>query len=245
MLSRVLSVLCSFFLAACAFYDFPDPTPEDFAVHGIDVSRYQGDINWLAAKNGGVEFAFIKATEGGDHSDPRFLDYWYAAKAAGIPRGAYHFYYFCRTGAEQAAWFIQNVPNEEDALPPVLDMEWNGHSKTCKKQPSKDEVIREMAVFLKTVEDHYGKKPIIYSSVDFHRDRLEGEKHGYDFWLRSVASHPSRKYDGRDNWLFWQYTAEGQVAGIGGNVDRNVFYGTKSQWRNYLEQKKVTRTASN
>ncbi len=234
MLSRVLSVLCSFFVAACAFYDFPDPTPEDFAIHGIDVSRYQGEIDWHSARKGKVEFAFLKATEGGDYADPKFLEYWYGAKAAGIPRGAYHFYYFCRTGEEQANWFIQNVPKEDDALPPVLDMEWNGHSKTCKKQPPKDEVIREMAVFLKTVEDHYGKKPIIYSSVDFHRDRLVGEKDGHDFWLRSVASHPRRKYHGRDDWVFWQYTAEGSVPGIGGNVDRNVFYGTKSQWRKWL-----------
>ncbi|MCA1300280.1 glycoside hydrolase family 25 protein [Stappia indica] len=235
MLARVLSLICAVSLAACAAFDFPDPTPEDFAIHGIDVSRYQGDIDWHRVKRAGTEFAWIKATEGGDYVDPKFMENWVRAKAAGVPRGAYHFYYFCRPVEEQISWFFANVPVDPDALPPVLDMEWNAHSKTCRERPPRAQLLRDMRVFLEAMEEHYGKSPVIYSSVDFHRDRLVGAKHEYDFWLRSVASHPNRKYEKRGNWVFWQYTAEGRVDGVDGNIDRNVFFGTRSQWRDWLK----------
>jgi lysozyme len=215
MSTRVLSLICSLFLTACTAFDFPDPTPEDFAIHGIDVSRYQGDIDWNRVRQAGTEFAWIKATEGGDYVDPEFMTNWLKAKAAGVPRGV-----------------------DPDALPPVLDMEWNAHSKTCRERPPRESVIRDMRHFLEAVEAHYGKRPVIYSSVDFHRDRLVGAKHGYDFWLRSVASHPDRKYEKRTNWVFWQYTATGRVDGVAGNVDRNVFYGSRSQWRDWLKGKR-------
>jgi len=235
LLKRLLAVLIPLVVVACAAYDIPDPTPEDFAIHGIDVSRYQGDIDWHAARRDGTAFAWIKATEGGDYVDPKFLHNWHAARAAGVPRGAYHFYYFCRPVEEQVAWFIENVPVDPHALPPVLDMEWNGHSKTCRLQPPAGKIIADMTYFLNAIEKHYGKRAVIYTTVDFHRDILVGAFTAHDFWIRSVASHPRHKYEKRDDWTFWQYTAEGTVAGIKGPVDRNVFFGTKSQWRKWLK----------
>ncbi|WP_417670149.1 GH25 family lysozyme [Roseibium sp.] len=236
---KTLRQLCSIAgllaLTSCSLYDFPDPTPEDYAIHGIDVSKYQGDIDWAAAKRGGVEFAWIKATEGGDHSDERFLDNWYGAQAAGVPRGAYHFYYFCRPVEEQVDWVQKNVPRDPSALPLVLDMEWNAHSKNCRKRPERAKILRDMKHFLDEIEAYYGKRPVIYSSVDFHRDRLVGAFKGEQFWLRSVASYPNRIYSERDDWYFWQYTAEGQIPGIDGNVDRNVFFGSKSEFREWLK----------
>ena len=101
-------------------------------IHGIDVSRWQGKIDWASVRAAGTQFAFIKATEGGDHLDPRFTENWYGAAHAGVPRGAYHFMYWCRPAHEQAAWFRRNVPDDFDALPPVLDLEWNGHSGSCR-----------------------------------------------------------------------------------------------------------------
>ena len=89
--------------------------PWHYAVHGIDVSKYQGDIDWHKAKTSGVSFAFIKATEGGDRVDDMFDEHWRGAKAAGVPRAPYHFYYFCRPADEQARWFIRNVPKERGA----------------------------------------------------------------------------------------------------------------------------------
>ncbi|NVK34141.1 MAG: glycoside hydrolase family 25 protein [Rhodobacteraceae bacterium] len=221
-------------LAACSLYSLPDPRPQDYPVHGIDISKYQGDVDWKAVRRGGVEFAWIKATEGGDHSDERFLENWYGAKEAGVPRGAYHFYYFCRPVEEQVDWVIKTVPVDPDALPLVLDMEWNAHSKNCRIRPPRDQILRDMTYFVDKIEDHYGKRPVIYSSVDFHRDRLVNAFRGEQFWLRSVASYPNHIYTNRNDWFFWQYTAEGRIPGIKGNVDRNVFFGSRTQFKEWL-----------
>ena len=116
----------------------------------------------------GVKFAYIKATEGGDHLDERFQANWEAAKQAGIPHGAYHFVYWCRPPNEEVAWFEQNVPVEADALPPVLDVEPTPDSKTCHRHLDRDAAIADMKVMLEEMERHFGKKPIIYTSVDFY-----------------------------------------------------------------------------
>jgi lysozyme len=208
-------------------------TPDDHPIKGIDVSKYQGRVDWASVRAANVSFAYIKSTEGGDRVDDRFAENWAAAGAAGVPRGAYHFYYFCRTGAEQAAWFIRNVPYDPTALPPVLDMEWNHLSPSCKRRPPVEEVHREMSTFLRIVEKHYGKRPLIYSSVDFHRDRLVGAFPNHHFWLRSVAGHPSIKYHPTTRYSFWQHTATGRVAGVTGNVDRNVFMGGPEAFRRF------------
>jgi len=234
---RLLPVIALIFLGSCSGYEFPDPTPEDYAVHGIDISRWQGDVDWNAVRNDGISFAWLKATEGGDHMDPRFLDNWHGAKAAGLPRGAYHFYYFCRPVEEQIAWVQENIPVDPEALPLVLDMEWNAHSKTCQERPDREKVLRDMNAFLDAMENHYGKRPVIYSSVDFHRDRLVDALHKEQFWLRSVAAYPNRVYKNREDWYFWQYTAEGKVDGIQGEVDRNVFFGAKSQFKDWMDGK--------
>ncbi len=201
--------------------------PYGYPVHGIDVSRWQGEIDWRRVRAAGVRFAYIKATEGGDHSDPAFRRYWNGARAAGMPRGAYHYYYFCRTGAEQARWFIANVPRERGALPPVLDLEWT-HSKTCPRRPPPGEIRREAKIFLDMLQRHYGKRPMVYTTVDFYRDNNLG-RWPETFWLRSVADHPRETYPGQ-RWAFWQYTGTGLVPGVQGKVDINTFNGHPETW---------------
>jgi lysozyme len=209
------------------------PRPSDFEIHGIDVSKYQGDIDWDQVRAAGVRFAWIKATEGGDHMDEKFAQNWQAARAAGVPRGAYHFVFWCRPAEEQVAWFTANVPRDPDALPPVLDVEWNGHSKLCPKRVPRDVALQEMRIILAAMERAYGKRPVIYTTVDFHRDVMVGEFNNYPIWVRSVKYYPTVKYGDRQ-WHFWQHTAEGAVPGIRGFVDRNVFYGAASDWRSWL-----------
>lgn len=209
--------------------------PWHYPIHGTDVSKYQQYIDWNAVANANISYVFIKATEGGDRVDDNFLTNWTGAKNAGIPRGAYHFYYFCRSAKDQAKWFIRNVPKDKDALPPVLDMEWNHKSPSCKLRPEPITVRREMKVFLDMVERHYGKRPVIYTTVDFFdRNELKDFK-GYPFWLRSVAGHPDEKY-GAHPWTFWQYTGTGIIPGIEGNADINVFAGSKAEWQKWINQ---------
>ncbi len=216
-------------------HDWQDRAPWHHPVHGTDVAKYQEYVDWKKVRQNGISFAFIKATEGGDMVDDFFQRNWKEARQAGVPRGAYHFFYFCRPAIEQARWFIRNVPVDKNALPPVLDMEWNHLSPTCKKRPPAATVQREMRVFLEAVERHYGKKPIIYTSIDFFEDNhLQGFK-GYPYWLRSVAGHPNEKY-GDHPFVFWQYTGTGVVPGIKGDADINVFNGTHAEWRNWLAQ---------
>lgn len=204
-----------------------------YPVHGIDVSKWQGEIDWSEVKRAGTAFAYIKATEGGDHLDERFRANWDGARQAGVLRGAYHFMFWCRPAEDQAAWFKRNVPRDADALPPVLDVEWNGHSKTCPKRIDAELARQKIAVMLKAMQEHTGKKPVIYTDITFHADVLAGHRLDNDFWLRSVAAEPHEKYQSR-SWKLWQFTTTGRVPGIKGPVDRNAFSGNRREWVRYL-----------
>ena len=208
--------------------NFGPRKPQHLAVHGVDVSRWQGEIDWEKLRRYGANFAYIKATDGGDHLDPMFHENWREAKRAGLRRGAYHFFYWCRTASSQAEWFIRNVPREKGALPPVIDVEWN-HESSCKVRPPRSDVLDKMRVFMDRLERHYGQRPIIYTAPDFYEDNLKGAFPNHPFWLRSVAAHPSEVYPGRD-WLFWQYSGTGLSSAVKGNIDLNAFRGDESDW---------------
>jgi lysozyme len=244
-LARILLGLVLFAtLASCGTYPM-GPIPGDNKPHpgvnraralpiqGIDISRYQGVVDFETARRGGTRFVFIKSTEGGDYLDPGFADNWARAKAAGMPRAAYHFMYWCRTASEQAAWFEKNVPNDPDALPPVLDLEWNNHSQTCPIKLDPAHALEKVKVMLDMMERYTGKLPIIYTDINFHRDVLAGHHLPNTFWLRSVAAEPHERYDER-GFTFWQWTQTGTMQGVRGEVDRNAFFGTEDQWTNFL-----------
>ena len=203
-------------------------SPKQYAVHGVDVSRWQGNINWSVLKKNGANFAFIKATDGGDHLDPMFRRNWKGAQAAGVRRGAYHFFYWCRSASHQAEWFIRHVPRDASALPPVIDVEWV-RSRSCPKRPSPAAVRKKMGTFMNMLEAHYGQRPIIYTAPDFYDDNLQGAFPNHPFWLRAVAEHPSKVYPGR-RWVFWQYSGTGLSKGVGEKIDLNVFNGDAAAW---------------
>jgi lysozyme len=203
-------------------------------VQGIDVSRHQGDIDWAAVRGAGISFAYLKTTEGGDFADAKFLDNWHEAAAAGVRRGAYHFMYWCRRADQQALFFMVNVPNDPDALPPVLDLEWNPDSPSCGVELPPERALPMIRTLLAAMEARTGKRPIIYTDANFYRDILAGGAlKDYQFWLRSTRSPPEQVYLGQP-WTFWQFTATGRVPGILGDVDRNVFNGTAEDWEQWL-----------
>ncbi len=185
-------------------------------------------------RQAGISFAFLKATEGGDRVDDQFARNWRETQAAGLPRGAYHFFYFCRPAIEQARWFIEHVPKEPGALPPVLDIEWNHRSPI---------VHRPAGTRLSALGDAHlpaCARPATTASGRSSTLRLisswttiSAGITGYSWWLRSVAGHPDDKYDSQP-FLFWQYTGTGIVPGIDGNADINVFNGSAKDWRDWL-----------
>ena len=260
---RVLALLSALVLSACGApqlsvpvgdvtaanfgdrkpFDWPGQSPDRYAVHGIDVARFQQPLNWGEARVSGVNFAFIKATEGGDLLDPMFQNHWDGAGRAGVARGAYHFYYFCTTPEKQARWFIENVPKAPGMLPPVLDLEWNPFSPTCTLRPPADTVRRNAQTFLSILRAHYGQQPVVYTTPEFYAQNDMGRLRGIEFWLRSTAAHPSEKYPD-ERWTFWQYTSTGRVPGAAGDIDINVYAGSPSSWDNWLSRRQVRQIAA-
>jgi lysozyme len=212
--------------------------PASYPVHGIDASRWQGAIDWSEVARSGVSFAWLKATEGGDIADPHFADHFHGAARAGVPAGAYHFYYLCTPAETQARWFIANVPRRPGALPPVLDIEFNHASPTCRLRPDPSVMRDEILTFQRIVGAHYGARPVIYTTVDFFAANDLGQLRGEEFWLRSVAGHPSEKYPGQ-RWSFWQYSGTGRVPGVAGDVDLNAFAGSREGWDAWLRQRRL------
>ena len=193
-------------------------------VLGIDVSNHQGDIDWKAVAADLVAFAYIKATEGGDFRDARFQRNWNDAKAAGIPRGAYHFFTQCRSGADQAANFIRTVPKEAGALRHVVDAEHMGPCPPGRRFP---DVRGELLAFMSGVEAHYGRRPLVYVTEEFDRVHLAGHFTGETFWVRSLFWPPGIR---KQNWLLWQYHHRGERSGIKGPVDLNAFRGSRGEF---------------
>ena len=191
-----------------------------YPVRGIDVSNHQKTVDWaVVARDPGVDFAFLKATEGDDYRDRYFVTNWKAAGEAGILRGAYHFFTTASSGADQAANFIAVVPVEAGSLPPVVDLETFGSAP--------EDFRRELQDYLDLVEANYGQKPILYTVYAFYDEYLEGGFADYPLWIRDIVKPPAIGWSGE--WLFWQYGNRSRVAGIAGYVDRNAFAGSRAE----------------
>jgi lysozyme len=210
--------------------DFGIQLPENFDIHGIDVSRYQGNINWtlvqrMKSRDVKIGFAFMKATEGERLVDVKFSRNWRKSKEAGIARGAYHFFRAHLDAAAQARLFIKNVTLLPGDLPPVLDVE------TLNNTPS-GEMQDKVALWLHLIEQHYKVRPIIYTNASFYNQHLHPRFADYPLWV----AHYKEKNKPRVNrdWLFWQHSESGRVNGINHFVDFNVFKGDSAMFRNLL-----------
>jgi lysozyme len=195
--------------------------PTAYSVHGIDISRYQGQINWKQVSQMAVDslhiwFVFIKATEGINVQDDRFRQNWKAARDAGLICGAYHFFYSTRDPLLQAKNFEKQVHLKSRDLPPVLDIE------VSNDQP--DSAIRSSAlVWLNEIQIHYGVRPIIYTNVRFYTRHLGAAFDRYPLWISRFYLNQLPN-TGRQ-WTFWQHSDAGHVNGISTPVDFNVFNG--------------------
>lgn len=207
--------------------------PENYMIHGIDVSKYQETITWdlvkeMRVKDVQLGFVFIKATEGIENIDPQFKRNWKKSKQAGMIRGAYHFFLSTKDGRMQAENFISTVDLASGDLPPVVDIEqtYGVNASIFKK---------ELKEWLDVVENHYKVKPVIYTNVDFYSRYLGKEFNSYPLWAAHYFQYDAPRID--RNWDFWQHSEEGRVNGILSKVDFNVFNGDSLQFRNILLNK--------
>lgn len=209
------------------YFSVPDAPDDgiDYPVRGIDVSHYQGDIDWPTLADQNIAFVFIKATEGSSHVDKNFEYNWEGATDTHLKVGAYHFLSFESSGETQAENFISNVPKESSSLPPVIDLELYGDF--ISNHPSQETVDSIIQPMLQMLEDHYDKKPIIYTTSALYEEYVKGN-YDNDIWLADL-SFPETLPDGSD-WKFLQYSFEGKLEGYSGylpHLDLNVYNGSK------------------
>lgn len=212
------------------YKEFGIRIPDEYSIHGIDVSKYQSLIAWEEVKEMNVSgirlgFAFIKATEGIGNMDQHFPRNWRRAKSNDIIRGAYHFFIATKDGKMQAENFIKRVDLEKGDLPPVLDVEQRyGVSKT--------QLQKEVKKWLATAEEYYKVKPVIYTNVDFYNQNLGSDFDEYPLWIAHYYQDQNPRISRQ--WSFWQHSDMGNVNGIVSKVDFNVFNGDSLQFKNLL-----------
>ncbi len=204
-----------------------------YALQGVDVSHYQGEIDWKRLENQGIDFAFIKATEGSSHMDGTFTENWQEAEETGLYIGAYHFFSFDSEGRTQADWYINTVGELDGKLAPVVDVEYYADKEV--NPPEKEQVAHELHEFLQILEEHYRIKPIIYTTYKVYHRYIEDEFKEYPLWIRNVYYPPN--LDMRRKWQFWQYMDRAVLEGYEGAekyIDLNVFGGTEDELKEYL-----------
>lgn len=183
-------------------------------VMGVDVSAHQGEIDWEKVASDGYAFAYIKATEGADYTDSTFSANWDGARAAGVTPGAYHYFTLCSSGEEQAEDFLAAAPPDDSALPPALDLEFDG---ACEERPGGVDAQAEIDAFTAKVEEAWGRRLLIYSSSEWRSHYGLPVTDPRPDWLFSAGGRPPQA-----DWAVWQLRFDGKVSGIEGGVDIDV-----------------------
>lgn len=197
--------------------------PEGYEIHGIDISHYQGTIDWELLKNAmikgcPVRFIFIKGTEGSSRLDENFRENFNQARDYGFIRGVYHFWSNKSTAREQAYFFLEQVHLTDGDLPPVLDIEHKPADQSV------EDFQRDVLTWLHIVEDRYHAKPIIYTYYKFKEKYLSAPVFDdYPYW---IAHYYVDKIQYKGKWKFWQHTDAGKLPGIKGYVDFNIYNGS-------------------
>lgn len=193
-------------------------------LYGIDISHYQGKINWEKAiriqDSFPISFVFVRATAGKDRVDRNFKSNWKQVKKTKFLRGAYHYYRPNENSILQANNFIKAVDLKKGDLPPVLDIEDIPRIQSIKK------LKVGLKRWLNKIEIHYGVKPIIYSGESFYNDHLYDDFSEYTCWIANYNYHVENI---DKDWEFWQFTDKGSVRGIKEYVDINIFNGDKEK----------------
>ncbi len=213
-----------------------EPTPvaqeeqkpaSEYPVNGIDISAHQGDIDWPAVADEGVDFAYMKATEGKDFTDKKFVQNWTNANKTDIKVGAYHFLSYENSGQEQAQHFINTVPKVEGSLPPMIDIEFD----MLTVLPDDEVTIDIIGDMITELESYYGVKPVLYVTYDSYTRFIQGNFDDYPIWIVDVNKPVDMPDD--SEWMFWQYSQTSRLSGINqgkSNVDFDVYNGTAKEF---------------
>lgn len=233
----VIVVFCSMLLFAILVYKkiifLNNPSDERYPITGIDISHYQGDIIWSDIEKQNIDFAFIKATEGSNFVDEYFKQNWINAQETSIAIGAYHFFSFDSSVETQAENFISTVGSLKGKLPPVIDFEF--YSNYENNPPDVKTTRKALQMFLNTLENYYGVKPIIYATLKTYNLYIKDEFNDYPLWIRNVYYSPNIGM--KNKWKFWQYTDRAVLEGYHGDekyIDMNIFNGTEEDFRKML-----------
>lgn len=221
-----LAVICLTSAAMLYFgiVQINDPHPDKYPIRGVDVSSYQGDINWSVLSSEDIDFAYIKATEGSSYTDEHFAGNWEDASKTDLRIGAYHFFSLESPGKSQAEHFCNTVQAVPNMLPPVVDVEPYGDHKDINEKD-----ITKLIDWLTFTEENYGIRPIIYTTTKWYNKLIKGSFPDYDIWIRSVYSKPDKNTD----WTFWQYSNRMRLDGYDGEekyIDMNVFNGSSEEF---------------
>ncbi|MBU9712497.1 GH25 family lysozyme [Evansella tamaricis] len=209
-----------------------------YPVKGVDVSSYQGDIDWEILQEEGIDFAFIKATEGSSFVDRYFPFNWENAQKTKMRIGAYHFFSYDSGGDTQAENFIKTVPKNPLDLPPVIDVEFYGDKE--KNPPERRLVDKELQTMVEMLENHYEKTVIIYTTKKAYDLFIKDGYEDCDIWIRDVFTEPT--LPNQRDWTFWQYTDRERLKGYDGVekfIDVNVFFGSEEEFFNCLGNYKI------
>ncbi|MEU7473877.1 lysozyme [Streptomyces sp. NPDC044984] len=220
----------------------PAETPPSVAlaptdgVQGIDVSHWQGAINWTSVRNSGIQFAWMKATEGTTYKDPSFNTNYPAAHHAGVIRGAYHFALpNASSGATQANYFASSGggwSRDNLTLPGVLDIEHNPYGAMCYGL-STTQMRGWINDFYTTYKSRTSRDVVIYTTASWWNTctgNWTGMYGKSPLWVAHWTSAASPTIpSGFPTWTVWQYTSTGSVSGVSGNVDRDQFNGSRDR----------------
>ncbi|NBB77262.1 MAG: hypothetical protein GVY02_07775 [Bacteroidetes bacterium] len=196
--------------------------------YGLDVSHWQKTIDWSKVQNdttnAGFDFFIIKATQGASNQDPNFTTNWRAARQSAAILGAYHYFIIDDDPKDQAKNFISSVSLDSGDFPPIVDVERSCRSCTALENNIQS-VITNLQLLLNTLEQHYGVKPMIYTDYDLFELYFKEAFSSYSFWIAKYSKTPPADFDsqgsGDPHISIWQFTDDGHVSGIVGDVSLN------------------------
>jgi lysozyme len=185
---------------------------------GIDVSHYQETVSWPAVRQAGIEFAFAKATDGLTWTDPQFAANWPAMKAAGILRGAYHFFEPADDPVQQAQFFLETVQLAAGDLPAALDVERAASGTTS--------LWEGVETWLQTVAAATGAQPFLYVAPSFaNQNQAPASLAAYSLWIAEYGVAQPTLPAGWSSWMIWQHSESGTVSGVTTTVDLDLLNG--------------------